>query len=224
MTHTFKAASESDVAGAPRWKFAPLGGGATTDGFGSVRAGGGDEHLSGKQMAHRALEAAYQRGLTEGFGAASTHAGNESDEMTKRIDAFMESVQSQYTNMDSEVADALLNLAFSLARQVIRSEVELRPELVASTVRDALSSLAMKATYPTLHLNPGDIQLIRPALDEELKLRGCSVIPDPAIKRGGCRMESDNSHVDATIESRWERALLNMGYDKSEYTDVPATR
>jgi len=224
MTHTSKSANDSDIADAPRWKFASLGDPASTGGYAGVSQADADVQLSGKQMAQRALEAAYQRGLAEGFRAGSAHVGNESAEMTKRIDAFVESVQSQYANMDSEVADAVLNLSFSLARQVVRSELELRPELVASSVRDALGSLASKATYPTLYLNPSDIGLIKPALDEELKLRGCRLVPDPAIKRGGCRLESDSSHVDATIESRWERALHNMGYNKSEYTDVATTR
>jgi len=224
MTHTSKAANDRDVADAPRWKFASLGEPASISGYAGVSPANVDVQLSGKQIAQRALDAAYERGIAEGFRAGSAYVENESGEMAKRIDAFMESIQSQYANMDSEVADALLNLSFSLARQVVRSELELRPELVASSVRDALGSLASKATYPTLYLNPSDIGLIKPALDEELKLRGCRLVPDPAMKRGGCRMESDSSHVDATIESRWERALLNMGYTKSEYTDVTTTR
>jgi flagellar assembly protein FliH len=144
--------------------------------------------------------------------------------MSNRIETLVESMQSQFALMDSDVADAVLGLAFSLARQIIRSELESRPELVAGSVRDALNSLALKATYPGIYLNPADMNLIKSTLGDELSMRGCRLLVDASISRGGCRLESDTSMVDATIESRWERALSNMGYTGSEFDNVSATR
>jgi flagellar assembly protein FliH len=133
-------------------------------------------------------------------------------------------MQSQFEAFDKDVADAVLGLAFSLARQVVRSELDLRPELVATSVKDALQSLSLKAAFPSIYVNPDDVNLIKSVLGEELSMRGCRIIADNTISRGGCRLESDTSTVDATIESRWERALNNMGYNGSEYDNVTPTR
>jgi flagellar assembly protein FliH len=224
MTLTSKAKADPSANEGTRWKFASFASGSGFAGNSNVHLDSAEEHLSGKQMAQRALESAYQRGLAEGFRAGNEHVRNESGEMSNRVDQLVESMQSQFATMDTEVADAVLGLAFSLARQIIRSELESRPELVAGSVRDALQSLALKATYPGIYLNPADLNLIKSSLGEELSLRGCRLVADPGISRGGCRLESDTSMVDATIESRWERALSNMGYTGSEFDNVATTR
>jgi flagellar assembly protein FliH len=224
MTLTSKSKSDTGAHEATKWKFASFAGGSGFSGNSSLNLDGGEEQLSGKQMAQRALEAAYQRGLSEGFRAGAEHVKNESGEMGRRVDQLIESMQSQFANMDTDVADAVLGLAFSLARQIIRAELDARPELVSASVRDALGSLALKATYPGIYLNPADLNLVKASLGDELTLRGCRLIADPGISRGGCRLESDTSMVDATIESRWERALSNMGYAGSEFDDVSAAR
>jgi flagellar assembly protein FliH len=224
MTLMSRSKSDSQPEAATRWKFASLSDDADHTGDPSRHYSNREEPLSGKQMAQRALEAAYQRGLSEGFAAGTEHITRESGSMANRVDSLLTAMQSQYENFDKDVADAVLGLAFSLARQVIRSELELRPELVATSVKDALHSLALRATFPGLYVNPDDLNLIKSALGEELSVRGCRLIPDSSISRGGCRLESDTSTVDSTIESRWERALSNMGYNGSEYDNVTPAR
>jgi betaine-aldehyde dehydrogenase len=51
---------------------------------------------------------------------------DEATEMGRRIDQLIESMQSQFTNMDTDVADAVLGLAFSLAKQIIEQELRAR--------------------------------------------------------------------------------------------------
>lgn len=224
MTLTSKTKTDGKPDVATRWKFAPLGDVAGNSGDTGPHISSSEEPVSGKQLAQRALESAYQRGLSEGFRAGTEHITRESGSMASRIDSLVASMQSQFEAFDQDVADALLGLAFSLARQVVRSELELRPELVATSVKDALHSLSLKATFPGIYVNPDDLNLIKSVLGEELSVRGCRIIADVSISRGGCRLESDTSTVDATIESRWERALNNIGYNGSEYGNVTPTR
>jgi flagellar assembly protein FliH len=224
MTLTSRTKTDSKPDVATRWKFASLDDGADDAGNPSLHYSTREAPLSGKQVAQRALESAYQRGLSEGFSAGTEHITRESSSMANRIDSLLTSMQSQFEAFDKDVADAVLGLAFSLARQVVRSELDLRPELVATSVKDALQSLSLKAAFPSIYVNPDDVNLIKSVLGEELSMRGCRIIADNTISRGGCRLESDTSTVDATIESRWERALNNMGYNGSEYDNVTPTR
>jgi flagellar assembly protein FliH len=224
MTLTSKPKSDAGASEAKKWTFAPLNGDSGFAGNSNLNLDNTEEPLSGKQMAQRALESAYQRGLTEGFRAGSEHVKNEATEMGRRIDQLIESMQSQFTNMDTDVADAVLGLAFSLAKQIIRAELDVRPELVSASVRDALGSLALRASDPRIYLNPADLNLVRASLSDDLTIRGCRLLADTGISRGGCRLESDTSMVDATLESRWERALSNMGYSGNEFDNVTTAR
>jgi flagellar assembly protein FliH len=224
MTLISKAKSDSKPDTATRWKFASFSDSPDCNRDANLNDAAREEPQSGKQMAQRALESAYQRGLSEGFIAGTEHTARESGSMANRVDLLITSMQSQFENFDQDVADAVLGLAFSLARQVVRSELELRPELVTTPVRDALQSLALKATFPCIYVNPDDLNLIKSACGEELSVRGCRLFADTSITRGGCRLESDTATVDASIESRWERALNNMGYNGSEYDNVTPTR
>jgi flagellar assembly protein FliH len=179
---------------------------------------------SGKTMARQALDEAYKRGLHDGFHAGRTQAAEELGAKRLAFEDLIASMQQQFATLDKDVGDALTKLAFGLAAQVTRHEVGQRPEMVASIVRDALSELSIRATHPALLLHPDDHRFITPQLGKDLKLRGCRIVADPGVTPGGCRIVSETSEVDATIESRWERALLNMGYAHSEGNDVTTTR
>jgi flagellar assembly protein FliH len=64
-----------------------------------------------------------------------------------------------------------------------------------------------------VHLNPQDLDHLRADLDADGMLKGCRFVPDAAVLRGGCRVETPHSDVDATLQSRWQRVLAAVGID-----------
>ena len=40
---------------------------------------------------------------------------------------------------------------------------------------------------------------------------GCQLIADVGTAPGGCRLETEQCEVDATVPSRWRRLLANLG-------------
>jgi flagellar assembly protein FliH len=99
-----------------------------------------------------------------------------------------------------------------LARQVVRSELIERPELVVDVAEQALSALLSSARQIVLRLHPEDHAVVQGRLDELLQSRGARLVADASITRGGCLVDSDIALVDATVESRWERAAGAMGH------------
>jgi flagellar assembly protein FliH len=177
--------------------------------------------------------AAYQRGLkqglAEGFRAGVAQQKQEQAGFgaanAARMDAVIASMQSQFDAMDRDVTHALTNLAFSIARQVIRQELSTSPDAIVNVVREALSTLGSRAGQPTIHLNPSDIALMADANranpDTNI-LRGCTIEADRSITRGGCKVVSDLATIDATLETRWQRTLASMGYDAALVNVAPA--
>jgi flagellar assembly protein FliH len=203
------------TAGATPWRFMPLEGSAQVS-----SAPPEEPYLTGRELAERALRDSYQRGLVEGLRTGSEQATRNSDAHNSRVDQLIVSMQEQYAALDTAVADAILGLAFSLAKQVIRSELTLRPELINTVIRDAMTSFSSRVAYPTISMHPDDIELIAPKLADELSIRGCRVLPDTSIARGGARIDSDSLQIDATLEARWQQVVLNLGRTPHELADV----
>ena len=41
------------------------------------------------------------------------------------------------------------------------------------------------------------------------------IVEDAQIERGGCRLETPTTEVDATLETRWRRVVASLGRDDS---------
>jgi flagellar assembly protein FliH len=205
---TSKFIRTAQVADAARWKFTSFGGETAANDLPETEA---PRRTILSEDEKKLVSDAFQRGLAQGFNAGMEHARKEAQQRDTRLDSLLARLQSQFETMDSEVADQMVRFSFALAKQVIRRELETRPELVEAAVREALKELSTRATHPVILLNPEDLPLVRGELDEELKLRQCRVLPDAQIARGGCRIESGVGEIDATMESRWTRAIAAIG-------------
>jgi flagellar assembly protein FliH len=61
-----------------------------------------------------------------------------------------------------------------------------------------------------VHLNPDDAQLVRNALPQAEQDGGWSISEDPLIGRGGCRLSTETSRIDATLEARLAALAATM--------------
>jgi flagellar assembly protein FliH len=60
-------------------------------------------------------------------------------------------------------------------------------------------------------LHPQDYAALRAEFDADGLFKGCRFIADARIARGGCRVETAQGEVDATLATRWDRALAAVG-------------
>ena len=63
-------------------------------------------------------------------------------------------------------------------------------------------------------MNPADALLVRDALALDLDERPWRIVDDPLLARGGCRVVSGPSQIDATVESRINRLVFRMLGDR----------
>ena len=112
---------------------------------------------------------------------------------------------------EGDIADALLSLSLTLARQMVREAIAVRPELLLPVVRDALSALVANVKDNVLRLHPSDLDLVRRHLADDLARGGWRLVADESIEAGGCRIDASNGSVDATLAERWSQALAMLG-------------
>ena len=96
--------------------------------------------------------------------------------------------------------------------------LQVNPEIILKIVNDAINSLPHFNQNAHLLLHPDDAELVKNQMGEQLAHAGWKLFPDKRISRGGCRVETAHSHIDATTEMRWQRIVEAIGQDKSWMT------
>ena len=104
--------------------------------------------------------------------------------------------------MDETVETQLVELSIAVVKQLFRREIKIDPGHVIGAVREAIQALPIASRNVQLHLHPDDAVLIRESLSPAENEPAWSIVEDPLISRGGCQVTTDNSQIDATVESR----------------------
>jgi flagellar assembly protein FliH len=166
-----------------------------------------------------ARQSGYQDGYRDGLAALDGFKQSYAAQITSQLGRLMESHGAQIDGLQQQLAQAIAVCATSMARQVVRSELALRPELVAAVAQEAVEALLLSARHITVRVHPDDQPLVAQGAAEVLQARGARLIPDATIVRGGCRVDSDISSVDGTVAARWRRAAAALG-SATEWADV----
>jgi flagellar assembly protein FliH len=101
-----------------------------------------------------------------------------------------------------------VHVAAAIAQRLIRRELEKTPQITLTLVREALE-LAVGSSQLRVHLNPADHETLRPHLEgliaELAPLGTAELVADPAIQRGGCRLETRFGVVDQQFDAQLAR-------------------
>jgi flagellar assembly protein FliH len=149
----------------------------------------------------------------EGFAAGYQEGRAKANSELARLMQMVSSLDSALARFDEELTQSLLALALDIAKQMVREALKIRPELVVPVVREAVSSLPPAGQHPHLRLHPEDAELVRTLLADELNHYHWKIVDDTRVERGGCRVETANSEIDATLESRWKKVLAAFGQE-----------
>ena len=132
-------------------------------------------------------------------------------DVSRRMSSLCEAYEQQLKGLEQNLAVQVLDLAFDIARQLIRSELATQPKAIEPMVHEAVNLVLASGAVTHLRLARPDLEALQDGLAplvESGKLR-CSV--DPAVTPGGCILESGLTVIDASLEKRWTRVLANFG-------------
>ena len=147
-----------------------------------------------------------QRGYEEGFKKAE----QELFEYRKSLEDILDSMLKPLKAVDDEVIHAIANLSISISKQIIRRELQINSEQVVSIVREAIKMLPLDKSHLIIHLNPNDINIVRSVFNQDDIAESYSLVEDPSIERGGCKVATEDSIIDATIDSQVAQIATNI--------------
>jgi flagellar assembly protein FliH len=131
----------------------------------------------------------------------------ELERRVQRLGTILEFMAHPLRELDAEVERQLVLLAGAIARQVVRREIRLEPGQIVAVIRETVALLPATTRDVRVHLHPDDAALVRERLREPGADAAWTIAEDPVLSRGGCRVTSENSTIDARIEQRLGAAI-----------------
>lgn len=176
---------------------------------------GGRQRLDARSSDSQSLRQAakdegFRAGRELGFAAGHAEGQAQYEDRNRRLAALIASLADPLQQIDETIIQTLGELVILVARQLVRREIKTAPGEVVAVVRQALAALPVGGKQPRIRLHPDDLELVRHALGIEDDNRTWRLQPDPLLSRGGCTVETDNSFVDATVETRVSAIAFQM--------------
>lgn len=163
---------------------------------------GANVGVAGRRSDKRQEEDAYKAGFARGLADGMASSQSEINQRLARLDQALLFISIPIDAIDEQVEQELAGLAIEIARQIIRRETKLDSGHVVAVVREAIASLPLGNESMSIHLNPVDASCVKEALSLSETDHSCKIVEDPVISRGGCRIVSATSQIDATIEKQ----------------------
>lgn len=172
-------------------------------------------------------EQGYAKGYREGYDKGEQQGYAEKQQQMEQnhtaITSILELLADPLKELDDEIINQLADLSMIVASQVIRRELHAEKGEIIGVVREAMSALPATTRKVILNIHPEDAIMIREAFSlgqkedsDELRWK---LVEDPLITRGGCKIASENSRIDATVEARLNRVISTLLGDERQTDD-----
>jgi flagellar assembly protein FliH len=159
-----------------------------------------------EQVQQQAREEGRAAGYEEGRQAAAAEA--------QRLAGLLEATRTALGQLDQSIADQLLGLALEIAQRVVTEALAAKPELILPIVQEAVRCIPDFEQPVRILLHPDDAALVQAHLAAQAAAGGWVIVPDPATTRGGCRLKTATTGIDATLAERWKRVLGALGQNR----------
>ena len=206
-----------EVGSAARWNF----GAVDVDGL-LLEERHKEEELARQAAREEAIrQAAFAEGMEHGHAQAMLEAqrqideyvSNQGREMARQLGAVIEAARHQLDEVEQTAAVEVLDLVGVMAREVLRHELTVNPNVLLPVIREGLGELLSDSRNVHIKLNPLDMDMLQDTLRTEFPGFALIFQSDATMARGGCLIESAGTVVDATVERRWLRTVRKLGQD-----------
>jgi flagellar assembly protein FliH len=166
-----------------------------------------------EDVERRAYEEAFAKGREAGFAAARTEsqpALNLLKTHVAKLEGVLGTLAQPLQQVNEEVEQQLMTLALTIARQLVRRELKTDPAQVIAIIRETVALLPAAARDVRVHLHPEDAAVVRERLSAPTADRAWTIVEDPVMSRGGCKVTTDTALIDARVETRLNEVISAM--------------
>ncbi|ASV39944.1 flagellar assembly protein FliH [Pseudomonas sp. NS1(2017)] len=154
----------------------------------------------------------FAAGEKDGFRSTTLKVRQEAEETLSvklaSLERLMGGLFDPIAEQDSQIEKAMVELVQHIARQVIQRELVLDSSHIESVMREALKLLPLGVGNVRLYINPQDFEQVK-ALRERHE-ETWRIVEDASLQPGGCRVETEHSRIDATVETRISQIMAKL--------------
>jgi flagellar assembly protein FliH len=126
------------------------------------------------------------------------------------LEAILGTLAKPLDQLDTAMEHELTKLALIIAKHLVRRELRIDPSQIIGIIRHTVGLLPLATRDMKVHLHPADAAVVReklaaPAGESEWVLK-----EDPLLARGGCRITTATSSIDARLETRVAEAVNSL--------------
>jgi flagellar assembly protein FliH len=162
-------------------------------------------------------EEAMQVAREEGYRAGLAAAKPDIDARLAKLDAEVRSLAAAaqllarpLAQLDAQVQEQLTRLSIAIARQLLRRELKTDPSQVIAVVRETVALLPAATRDVRVALHPDDAAILRERLAMPQEDGAWTLVEDPVLSRGGCRVTAGATLIDARVETRLAGVIASL--------------
>ena len=155
------------------------------------------------------LAAGHAEGVRRGEAELAARI-NDANVKFAALEAILGTLAKPLDQLDTAMEQELTKLALIIAKHLVRRELRIDPSQIIGIIRHTVGLLPLATRDMKVHLHPDDAAIVReklatPAGESEWVLK-----EDPLLARGGCRVTTATSSIDARLESRVADAISTL--------------
>jgi flagellar assembly protein FliH len=166
-----------------------------------------------EDVEQRAHKEAFAKGHAAGLAAARAEQEkglNQIKAQVMNIDRMLTAIAQPFKDLDAQVEEQLVQLSVTIARQLVRRELRMDPAQVIAIIRETVALLPAATRDVRVHLHPDDATVVREKLATPTADRAWTIVEDPVMTRGGCRVMTDTACIDQRLETRIQSIIATM--------------
>lgn len=163
-----------------------------------------------QQAQEEGYKAGFEEGHKAGFKAGQQAGEQDIRQQLAQLRTITEALRQPLAEIDRQLEQDLVRLAITMCRQLLRRELRQEPEHVIGAMRAALQALPVNDRRVTVHVHPQDLALIQKGLGLQADDGQWHWVEDPLLSRGGVRLETADTSVDATVEARLNSIISQL--------------
>ncbi len=140
----------------------------------------------------------------EGYKAGIEKANEDIGFFREQLKTFLTAPKEVF----EYIAPDILEISVDIAKKIIKKEVSSDPQVVMNIILDILKTVSKSEPKILIKVNPAEVQFVKDNMPNALYELGVetkvSVVGDESLQAGGCKFETSNGIVDASIDAQTE--------------------
>ena len=163
---------------------------------------------SPEELREQAKKEGYAQGYAEGLEAGQREVEIQINAKVAQLQSLIDALDRPFKHQELKVSEYLLSIVSVVCSSILQRELSTDAERIRETLDRALELLSGERGQVTLLLHPDDMAAVTDAWTDDLgELRAKSA---PDVIRGGCRIQRNDSLVDATIETQLRNTIMDL--------------